>query len=970
MTTPRAIVAPKSRLAIAVLTFCLIAIGSPLLAVYPSRISTGEAGAGAGSSGPWFSGTMGTKSLFVAYAQNSDFSLWITDGTEAGTSLVITFPYPYDAVDSNGYPYNPTYGFIPQPSASPAVFTTWTADKGNQYWKTDGTAEGTQVLTTNASRASMLDSAIIGSWLYYIAEVDFKTELWRVNIESGVSSQVTKFNPSGDDQVLIFLVGDPTSGLFVLANDGVSRKIYRATDAGVSRFGPDNATFAVTSGNTTFLMTSDTVRDDQPDSFSVWKSDGITNTLLLSGVLSVGFTPLGDGRLFMAANDGVHGREPWISDGTPEGTKLIADLNPGRGDSNPKFSKGLNGDWYIFTDDHAIPQLYRYQPQSGALNFLKAGIQLRSPGVAIGSYWYFGSTDQEHGTGIWKTDGTTAGTSYAGIAPPVHPDGVELLGSVGSQLLMSCGDGTHGIEPWVSDGTTAGTKLLLDCIPGGRDFDMVPAGVMGTSAFFTSTRLDADGNSIRDLWSTDGTSAGTHLAVPLNNAPIDSFVANAARLFYIRRDATPHLFGSDGTAAGTLQLAAVPPGLGNVIPFQNGAAFVGSDPQRSRALYVTDGTSNGTVAVTPAGTFVDGPLTASSAYIYFFVTGASTELWRSDGSAAGTARVLTLPSYDAQSITPTVVVGNTFFFYIASANQLWKSDGTSNGTTVVATIAALTNLWNVNGSLLALAGSELWKSEATGASPVLVKSRIAAPAPIAGASLVMGNVLYWHSSILGFSQLWRSDGTTEGTYPLVHFAPFSSLIPPRLAVANGHVFFCGEERVHHRQLWMTDGTRETTHQVQLGGSSSAWSTADNFMVSGNLLFFGSGESSYQKDLFVYDTSTAPANTIPPAITITGATLSANGLTLSGTSMTTMLNYTYSGASNGHGAMTTGYNWSVNTGPDIYHPTPIPLNHGTTDVYLTVIDSNGVSNEVTLTFNGGVWLPSTPVPPPTHRRATN
>ncbi len=36
-----------------------------------------------------------------------------------------------------------------------------------------------------------------------------------------------------------------------------------------------------------------------------------------------------NGKLAYSADDGAHGTELWISDGTPAGTKLLADINPG-----------------------------------------------------------------------------------------------------------------------------------------------------------------------------------------------------------------------------------------------------------------------------------------------------------------------------------------------------------------------------------------------------------------------------------------------------------------------------------------------------------------------------------------------------------------------------------------------------------------------------------------------------------------
>ena len=35
-----------------------------------------------------------------------------------------------------------------------------------------------------------------------------------------------------------------------------------------------------------------------------------------------------NGRAFFAANDGIHGTELWVSDGTATGTRLVKDIRP------------------------------------------------------------------------------------------------------------------------------------------------------------------------------------------------------------------------------------------------------------------------------------------------------------------------------------------------------------------------------------------------------------------------------------------------------------------------------------------------------------------------------------------------------------------------------------------------------------------------------------------------------------------
>ncbi|HLL82675.1 MAG TPA: HYR domain-containing protein, partial [Longimicrobium sp.] len=57
------------------------------------------------------------------------------------------------------------------------------------------------------------------------------------------------------------------------------------------------------------------------------------------------------GALFFTGQDAAGGRELWKSDGTPAGTALFADLNPGAGDSSPRGLVKVNGRLLFFADD-------------------------------------------------------------------------------------------------------------------------------------------------------------------------------------------------------------------------------------------------------------------------------------------------------------------------------------------------------------------------------------------------------------------------------------------------------------------------------------------------------------------------------------------------------------------------------------------------------------------------------------------
>lgn len=413
------------------------------------------------------------------------------------------------------------------------------------------------------------------------------------------------------------------------------------------------------------------------------------------------------------------------------------------------------------------------------------------------------------------------------LVKDINPDGApsdpDELANVAGMLFFSAYDDDHGTELWKSDGTEGGTKLVKDIRPGGGlGGGSVPEEITSFRglAFF---RADDDAHSGFELWRSDGTRRGTRLVKdidpPAGSEPGD-FATVGRTLFFSAHETVDGygLWKSDGTKRGTKLVKHV---QAEQLTNSGGTLFFkASDATHGDELWTSDGTKAGTRILTddvnpgPDSSYPDYLINAGGTLFFDLWNGSQNWLWKSDGTKAGTKVVKRVDAtYNAN-------LGGTLFFNgdeSTHGEELRKSDGTKQGTALVKDINNTSpgadsfpaNLTNAGDTLFFQAndgthGVELWKSDGTRSGTRLVKdidpngSDSSDPEDLTAS----GGRLYFQAfdGTHGY-ELWRSDGTRTGT-KVVDINPDSgSSYAANLTDVAGTLFLQADDGTHGAELW-------------------------------------------------------------------------------------------------------------------------------------------------------------------------
>jgi len=319
----------------------------------------------------------------------------------------------------------------------------------DKIWKSDGTAAGTSLVYAFSPAPGLSN----------------------INVYYSVSGHKTNYSKNGN--IIYFSAYDATNGMELWKSDGTGAGTQMVKDINSGTSSGQPAGFCKIGTDVVFKSSS------ASGSGKLWKTDGTDAGTAQIPVAEPFFivnndmAKLGDKVIFFAHNT-VDGYEPYVSDGTAAGTFMLKNINPA-GNSLLTQAQGLHlkiaGNYcYFIATDGIAPGLWRTDGTAAGT------IQLNSESNSISDVgystvdgdkiWYINYNSASSGANskLIVSDGTVAGTAvvHSTLSYP------QNLSTYKGSVWMQARDigSTANAEVWRSDGLQVNTNLALDVSSG------------------------------------------------------------------------------------------------------------------------------------------------------------------------------------------------------------------------------------------------------------------------------------------------------------------------------------------------------------------------------------------------------------------------------------------------------------------------------------------------------------------------
>ncbi|WP_379963917.1 ELWxxDGT repeat protein [Epilithonimonas sp. UC225_85] len=395
-----------------------------------------------------------------------------------------------------------------------------------------------------------------------------------------------------------------------------------------------------------------------------------------------------------------------------------------------------------------------------------------------------------------------------------NPSTPALFTEYGGRLYFYAASADSGTEIWSTDGTEAGTLLLVDKVPGTGSF--LPSNMkVFNNKLYISNLLGNTDNPV-GIYSYDGTS----FSLISSTVKYPGTMLATDESLYMGVSSNLYKMGKDDVIANVTGDVTI---SNNMAPI-NGQLVVAGKPTASTTnyyqLYKYDNTSISLLKnIYPTGTANPQNFFYSSALnkvLFCAATQASgLELWSTDGTEVGSTMIKDInvtPATSGSFPGTFTQVGNKIFFTANNGTngyELWVTDGTAEGTTMVKDIYAGTtssnpyNLTELNGKLYFLAGDESKEAK-----------------------------------------LWESDGTEAGTKVALELRPgYTSFTIGKMAAFNGALYISAKLYVDKGQELYKIDVSNTTLSAENTSKSNI--TFYPNPTSGTLYFKNVENGNYQ-----------------------------------------------------------------------------------------------------------------------------
>lgn len=325
---------------------------------------------------------------------------------------------------------------------------------------------------------------------------------------------------------------------------------------------------------------------------------------------------------------------------------------------------------------------------------------LRIHDITVGPNFFF-VTESASGQSLWRTDGTTANTVKVTTQTQITP-----LLAYNSELYMRVNSASTGVELWKMD-AAYNAGIVKDINPGTANGFYTTAIVFNNLLYFF-----ANSGTGQDLWKSNGTPAGTVMAVNLDDADVYLFsgfhsLTAVNDVMYYTADyeqgdwgeRVADLWKTNGTQAGTTKVVQFTGGhsynyLSNLLAWKGKLYFFHNigDPQY-HYISVSNGTAAGTRHIDL--TTIDGSprrLIDGGDYVLYYAEsqGNTTPIEKTDGTNVSLVHQFSYyHSTSDANISLTATGGRAFFLddvqeYYGGSSELWQADLASGVTQSVA----------------------------------------------------------------------------------------------------------------------------------------------------------------------------------------------------------------------------------------------------------------------------------------------